>query len=286
MKYFKILSPLAIVLSLGLSQLSLRSEATETQKPAAKPATKPVKIELPFDAAKDGLCFSNWGFADVAWPLGKIADKAGACQGMSGIVAATHRYVSFDPDGPKMSDSGILDRIQEAVNLYSQGCNDVTCKKGVIKVTGYASLREACKVSTQALKSLSVYNNASIAQYDILPLLPQFLHPEDNDEKWSKHNLATLRSIYADLKQGRPALLLYVSHVVTVYGIEEVQDASGKLTAIKLKIWNPNANQYTGEEEVDILNGNTAAPGWHIWDLTPGSPAARARSQAIPGIFF
>ncbi|MGK5087062.1 hypothetical protein WDW86_05850 [Bdellovibrionota bacterium FG-2] len=279
-KYFKTLSHLvlaALILGMGISQLPSRSEALE--------ASKRIKTELPFDPTKDGLCFDNTGFADVAWPLGKIADKKGACQGMSGIVAATHRYVSFDPQGPKMSEGAVLSRIQDAVNLYTQGCNDYTCQKGAITITGFSSLKKACEPYVHSLKSLAVYNNAAIAQHDILPLLPEFLYPEDNNEKWSKHNLATVRSIYADLKQGRPALLLYVSHVIAVYGIEEVQDASGKLVNIKLMTWNPNSSNQTWDSWVTVLNGNQIDPEWHIWDITPGSPADRARDAAKPGFF-
>ncbi len=171
-----------------------------------------------FDMSTYALCFQNHAPELRSYgPLGRLGAKKGVCQGVSGIVSAFKENAVFNPgvqaQGPREAKS----LLREVLDLYSHA----SPKK--VTVNGYANLQEFCRARRELFLKTAIAFNASIALHEITPLLPQFWSMKGRPivgegERLRLHR--TVERLRRSLAEGRWPLLLYYSHVVTVFSLE------------------------------------------------------------------
>lgn len=214
-----------------------------------------------FNMASDGLCFTN-GTPELRrfGPLGKLGDKKGICQGMSGIVSAFHENAQFAPREAKLSPAKAAQVLANLRRLHSGDCN----KR--IKISGYANLQEFCGDHRDLLMKNAIQYNADIAVREISWKLTEFLYYKDSkitsdSERQKLHN--NIQSMRKELGRGRWPLLLYYSHVVGVFSAVE---RNGGVT---FGIYDSN---YSHTIEIHVpydWDGLPMAGQKMLWDLSP-----------------
>lgn len=218
-----------------------------------------------FNFDVDGLCFKN-GTEELRefGPLGRLGDKKGVCQGMSGIVSGFHESAIFNPAIDQLSESEAFQAIEEVVEKHSSGC-----KGARVIIGGYSNLQEFCRDFKKLFLSKSIKYNTDIALREIVPHYMEFQRvkkePVTNVEGLKKIHEA-VESIKKKLSEGRWPLMLYFSHVVSVHSVQEVV-VDGKLQKVIFGIYDSNFAT-TIQYEVPYV-GELPAPQKMIWEITP-----------------
>ena len=234
----------------------------------------PQSIDTNFDGYNDTLCFANYDFLDetgynpLLRVLGLVADKEGGCQGMVGVAAAVKLKVEFRPSKNKMSHRQVTTKLRQAVALHQNKCS------GKVFIDGYENLRDLCKDHTTALKRRSLIYNLSLARKEILKYSWTFFNKNvlNTPKKQSDHIRKHLERFYAELKQGRYPLMMVRRHVTLVTGFTLIKNASGKITAIELEHYDPNAVYRSTAQLYKSrfrVNADQSLSGTLIWDVSP-----------------
>lgn len=215
----------------------------------------------------DGLCFQN-GTEELRefGPLGRLGDKKGVCQGMSGIVSAFHEGAVFNPSLQKLSESEAYNAIQDVVQKHTGGC-----RSSKVIIGGYANLQDFCKDHKKLFLSKAIAYNTDIAIREIAPQYLEFnrykKEPVNTKAGRKKIHEAVL-SLKQKLEQGRWPLMLYFSHVVSVFSVKEIFE-NGKLSKVIFAIYDSNyatSIQYEVNYDLDDL---PAFGQKMIWEITP-----------------
>lgn len=219
-----------------------------------------------YQYAQDGLCFLN---ADKELanfgPLGRLGVKEGICQGMSGLVSAFHEKAEFIPSSRKISDTEAFFALKDIMRLHSGGC-----KKGKVKIHGYANLQEFCQSHKSLLMESAIQYNLDIAIREIGWNIGDFLYYKDriltNQRDLAKIN-KTVSKIKKYLQAGKWPLFLYYKHAVTIHSMKE-EYLAGKLSKVKLQAYDSNFKMSV-EIVVEYANGKVKSGQRMIWDITP-----------------
>lgn len=230
-------------------------------------------ILLPFDAANMSLEVGNGGHQyenySRNYPFNVIGANSGVCQGVATTNAALYLNATFQPDESLLNSEDLMDRMEVATGLYSNGCTERVVIPGIANVKDLTRIiKDLGDSNLEKLYDLILSKNLTVAIKDIVPLLPEFLRFKSARSIDAKlRTLESLNSIHETLMQGRPALMLYYSHVVMVYGFANYEDGT------RLRIADPNYPE-TPEHNFNVnwRENETFA----IWDITPQHIGQRA----------
>lgn len=207
-------------------------------------AARATEIVLPFDMAKDALCFKNGDpeLAKTGIPiLGSLGANKGVCQGMAGIAAAFRENVEFLPGAEPDSPKAVARSLDRAVSANRAGSR----KK--IEIRGYASVFDLCRANRIAFLRKAIWVNADIGVKDIFLAHYGAFQRLKKDPIGSKSDALSLRrqlrdhlaDAVSELREGKYPLLLYFSHVVLVRGYRDVAEASGR-RRVDLEVYDSN----------------------------------------------
>ena len=194
--------------------------------------------KINFDPTINGLCFNNAKF-NSNHPLAMIANKYGACNGMSSITEFFYNNAIFDCTKPKSDSFDYESTIKDIVALGNNQCD----KK--IIIPGYCNLKKFCNDYNNYFSTESIRLNANHTLFGQDSDLNFILKTKTtNEQSTFSQNIETLYNIYNNIKEKKPTRILYYQkgfggHVVLIYGLTIYLDKNNERTYY-LHAWDPN----------------------------------------------
>lgn len=234
---------------------------------------------LGFKVEADTLCFQNASpiIEELGpRPFGRVGSREGICQGMAGVSAAFFQHAQFEPTQTKrLTQREARRRVHQLIRLHKNNCP--TNRK--VKFPGYTNLKSFCKDYTNVLVDRATLYNFGLVMREVFKDLPQFLIQKNIPITRRRHQRQlnrTLESIHQSIESGEPALLLYHSHVVMVYGFEVHKNSNGRPDSVNLLIYDSNMrqpafpNSIPHHYTVHLTSEGEVAMGQPLfWDITP-----------------
>ncbi len=198
-------------------------------------------IQLPFRDEKDALCMKNGpGLRGASGPVGWWARETGACTGMSLLVGAA--LANTQPaDLGQERGMPLAERYALATRLARMGCTQK------VLIPNPHTLFSSCDQNVAEFSDLASQEAATKVISEMSPtILDRLVNPEDDLRSKA---LESIKRVYRELKQGRPALLVLYSrrghlpHTVLVTGLK-AKTESGRDPAILLSAYDSEWNFY------------------------------------------